>query len=210
MKLPMLLEVWVGPGKRRARPAPPPGIAGTQQLVPVRDRRGLGRRSNQISTRTAGSNHIQCSATTGPAPSSILKVASGSLPGSSGSVQPRTRPRARGLRGSAEGRPCRSVFPSAVRNFHTFRPEAFDAVLRPQNLTGEVSAGVWRGRRPSRSDLPSRGVDGRRAYLVTSGSRAKPGTIVRGRYTFGWSIGGRRMVSCTRPLAQEHIPSSLA
>lgn len=127
-----------------------------------------------------------------------------------GSVQPRTRPRARGLRGSAEGRPCRSVFPSAVRNFRTFRPEAFDAVLRPQNLTGEVSAGVWRGRRPSRSDLPSRGVDGRRAYLVTSGSRAKPGTIVRGRYTFGWSIGGRRMVSCTRPLAQEHIPSSLA
>ena len=139
-----------------------------------------------------------------------LKVGSGSLPGSSGSVQARTRPRARGLRGSAEGRPCRSVFPSAVRNFHTFRPEAFDAVLRPQNLTGEVSAGVWRGRRPSRSDLPSRGVDGRRAYLVTSGSRAKPGTIVRGRYTFGWSIGGRRMVSCTRPLAQEHIPSSLA
>lgn len=139
-----------------------------------------------------------------------IKVASASLPGSSGSVQPRTRPRARGLRGSAEGRPCRSVFPSAVRNFHTFRPEAFDAVLRPQNLTGEVSAGVWRGRRPSRSDLPSRGVDGRRAYLVTSGSRAKPGTIVRGRYTFGWSIRGRRMVSCTRPLAQEHIPSSLA
>ena len=143
----------------------------------------------------------------GPKP---LKVASASLPGSSGSVQPRTRPRARGLRGSAEGRPCRSVFPSAVRNFHTFRPEAFDAVLRPQNLTGEVSAGVWRGRRPSRSDLPSRGVDGRRAYLVTSGSRAKPGTIVRGRYTFGWSVRGRRMVSCTRPLAQEHIPSSLA
>ena len=136
-----------------------------------------------------------------------LKVASASLPGSSGSVQPRTRPRARGLRGSAEGRPCRSVFPSAVRNFRTFRPEAFDAVLRPQNLTREVSAGVWRGRRPSRSDLPSRGVDGRRAYLVTSGSRAKPGTIVRGRYTFRWSIRGRRMVSCTRPLAQEHIRS---
>ena len=125
------------------------------------------------------------------------------MPGSSGSVQPRTRPRARGLRGSAEGRPCRSVFPSAVRNFHTFRPEAFDAVLRPQNLTGEVSAGVWRGRRPSRSDLPSRGVDGRRAYLVTSGSRAKPGTIVRGRHAFRWSIRGRRMVSCTRHLAQE-------
>ena len=130
-----------------------------------------------------------------------FKEASGSLPGSSGSVQPRTRPRARGLRGSAEGRPCRSVFPSAVRNFRTFRPEAFDAVLRPQNLTGEVSAGVWRGRRPSRSDLPSRGVDGRRAYLVTSGSRAKPGTIARGRIAFRWSVRGRRMVSCTRPLA---------
>ena len=36
------------------------------------------------------------------------------------------------------------------------------------------------------------------------------GAIVRVRHAFRWSIRGRRTVSCTRPLAQEHIPSSLA